>query len=161
MLLLYLNSYSTSNVISTTYAVYIQGDHNFYVHLTISVRKYSILLLRPSQNTLGMWSVLYSTRSWRTQFGLSIYVWRIAGDTLNITSNFLYCNHQVHRDFFITLYCNTLHYARGTVWILILTFSILIIRCPEMFLIPLYYNTPQHAISLYISTVCILIFYVC
>jgi len=26
------------------------------------------------------------------------------GDTLNITSNFLYCNHQVHRDFLITLY---------------------------------------------------------
>ena len=103
MLLLYLNSYSTSNVISTTYAVYIQGDHNFYVHLTISVRKYSILLLRPSQNTLGMWSVLYSTRSWRTQFGLSIYVWRIAGDTLNITSNFLYCNHQVQRHFYHTV----------------------------------------------------------
>ena len=28
--------------------------------------------------------------------------WR--GDTLNITCNFLYCNHQVHRDFLITLY---------------------------------------------------------
>jgi hypothetical protein len=27
----------------------------------------------------------------------------MAGDTLNITCNFLYCNHQVHRDFFITL----------------------------------------------------------
>ena len=26
------------------------------------------------------------------------------GDTLNITCNFLYCNHQVHRDFLITLY---------------------------------------------------------
>jgi hypothetical protein len=31
-------------------------------------------------------------------------VWRLAGDTLNITCNFLYCNHQVHRDFLITLY---------------------------------------------------------
>jgi hypothetical protein len=28
----------------------------------------------------------------------------MAGDTLNITYNFLYCNHQVHRDFLITLY---------------------------------------------------------
>ena len=26
------------------------------------------------------------------------------GGTLNITCNFLYCNHQVHRDFLITLY---------------------------------------------------------
>jgi hypothetical protein len=40
---------------------------------------------RPSQNTFGMWTVLYWTRSSRT-------------------CNFLYCNHQVHRDFFITLY---------------------------------------------------------
>jgi hypothetical protein len=35
---------------------------------------------------------------------LSINVWRLAGDTLNITCNFLYCNHQVNRDFLITLY---------------------------------------------------------
>jgi hypothetical protein len=34
----------------------------------------------------------------------SINVWKLAGDTLNITCNFLYCNHQVHRDFLITLY---------------------------------------------------------
>jgi hypothetical protein len=31
-------------------------------------------------------------------------IWRLAGDTLNITCNFLYCNHQMHRDFLITLY---------------------------------------------------------
>jgi hypothetical protein len=37
------------------------------------------------------------------QFGMSINVWRLAGDTLNITCNFLYCN-QVHRDFLTTLY---------------------------------------------------------
>jgi hypothetical protein len=49
-------------------------------------------------------TVLYQTRSSRTQFGMSINVWRLAGDTLNITCNFLYCNHQVHRDFLITLY---------------------------------------------------------
>ena len=40
----------------------------------------------------------------RTQFGVSINVCRPAGDTLNITCNFLYCNHKVHRDFLITLY---------------------------------------------------------
>jgi hypothetical protein len=48
----------------------------------------------PSQNTFGMW----------TQFIVSINVWRLAGDALNITCNFLYCNYQVHRDFLITLY---------------------------------------------------------
>jgi hypothetical protein len=38
-------------------------------------------------------------------------VWRLAGDILNITCNFLCCNHQVHRDVLITLYnsyCSTL-----------------------------------------------------
>jgi hypothetical protein len=49
-------------------------------------------------------TVLYWTRSSRTQFGVSINVWRLAGDTLNITCNFLYCNHQVYRDFLIILY---------------------------------------------------------
>jgi hypothetical protein len=33
-----------------------------------------------------------------------INVWRLAGDTLNITCNFLYCNHQVHRYVLNTLY---------------------------------------------------------
>jgi hypothetical protein len=59
---------------------------------------------RPSPNTFRMWTVLYWTRSSRTQFGVSLSVWRLAGDTLNITCNFLYCNHQVHTDFLINLY---------------------------------------------------------
>jgi len=58
----------------------------------------------PSQNTIGMRTVLYWTRSSRTQFVMSINVWRPAGDTLNITCYFLYCNHQVNRDFWVTLY---------------------------------------------------------
>jgi len=36
-----------------------------------------------------------------------IDVWRLAGDTLNITCNFLYCNLQVDRDFLITMYIYT------------------------------------------------------
>jgi hypothetical protein len=60
----------------------------------------------PSRNTFGTWTVLYRTRSSRTQFGVSINVWRLAGDTLNITCNFLYCNHRVHRNFLIILYFN-------------------------------------------------------
>jgi len=31
-------------------------------------------------------------------------VWRLAGDTLNISCKFLYRKHHVHRDFLITLY---------------------------------------------------------
>jgi hypothetical protein len=46
----------------------------------------------------------YTEHGLREQFGVSINVWRLVRDTLNITGNFLYCNHQVHRDFFITLY---------------------------------------------------------
>ena len=53
----------------------------------------------PSQNTFEMWTLLYWTQSSRTQFSLSINVWRLAGDTLNITCKFLYYNHQVHGDF--------------------------------------------------------------
>ena len=41
-----------------------------------------------------------------TQFGVSINVWRLAEDTFNITCNLLYCNHQAHRDFLITLHTN-------------------------------------------------------
>jgi GTPase len=83
------------------------------VHLMITVQKTrgirkiptQLMIWRwPSQNTFGMRTVLYWTRSLRTQFGVSINVWRLAGDTLNITCNFLYRNHKVHRDFLIILY---------------------------------------------------------
>jgi hypothetical protein len=33
-----------------------------------------------------------------------INVWRLAGDTLKITYNFLYCNHLAQNDVLITLY---------------------------------------------------------
>ena len=72
------------------------------VHLMNAVQKntqkYSIL---NSFNHLT-WTVLYRTRSSRTQLGMLINVWRLAGDTLNATCDFLYCNHQVHRYFLIT-----------------------------------------------------------
>ena len=67
---------------------------------TENTQKYSIL---NSFNHLS-WTVLYWTRSSRTQFGVSINVWILVGDTLNINCNFMCCNHQVHRDFLITLY---------------------------------------------------------
>jgi hypothetical protein len=59
----------------------------------------------PTQNTFRMWTMLYWTWSLRTQFGVSVNVWKLLGDTLNITTcNFLHCNHQVHGDFLIALY---------------------------------------------------------
>ena len=67
---------------------------------SVSVRTQLMSWRWPSQNTFGMWTALYRTRFSRTQFGVSINVWRLVGDTSNITCNFLYCNHQVHRDFF-------------------------------------------------------------
>jgi hypothetical protein len=86
----------------------IQSDQKVSVHWkTQCIRTIPTQLMIwrwPSQNTFGMWTVLYWTWSSRTQFGISINVWRLAGDTLNITCNFLYCNHQVNRDFLITLY---------------------------------------------------------
>jgi len=54
----------------------------------------------PSQNTFGMWTELYWTRSSRTKFGVSIHVSRLAGDTLDITCNFLYCDHQGQKRLF-------------------------------------------------------------
>jgi hypothetical protein len=41
----------------------------------------------------------YTEHGLREQFGVPINVWRPAGDTLNITCNFLYCNHQMYRGF--------------------------------------------------------------
>ena len=58
----------------------------------------------------------YTEHGLREQSGVSINVWRLAGDTLNITCNFLYCNHQMHRDFLITLYNEPLG-SRHPAWL--------------------------------------------
>jgi hypothetical protein len=101
----------------------------------------------PSQNTFGMCTVLYWTLSSRTQFSMSINVWRLAGDTLNITCNFLYCNHQVHRDFLIILYKVRNHQSLSYsdyVWCQITHYrviskaSLLIIKAPECEAVPLF-----------------------
>jgi len=86
---------------------FVQGDQNVSVHLTQCIRTIPtqpMIWRWPTENSSGMWTVLYWTRSSRTQFGVSISVWRLVGNTLNITCNFLYCNHLVRRDFLITLY---------------------------------------------------------
>jgi len=84
--------------------MHIQGDQKVSVHLTITIPTQLMIWRWPSQNTFEMWTVLYWTRSSRAQFGVSINVWRLAEETLNIACNFLYCNHQVHRDLLITRY---------------------------------------------------------
>ena len=45
---------------------------------------------------------------------LSINIWILAGHILNITCNFLYCNHQVYRDFFDHSVLQTAHF----IWVL-------------------------------------------
>jgi hypothetical protein len=60
----------------------IQGDQKVSVHLAITVQVQLIVWRWPSQNTFAMWTVLYWTRSSRTQFGVSINLWRLAGGTL-------------------------------------------------------------------------------
>jgi len=100
----FYNANWTISSIVMSVLFFIQGDQKVSVHLTVTVPTQLMIWRWPSQNTLGMWTVLYWTRSSRTQFSVSINVWRLAGDTLNIICNFLYCNHQVHRDFLITLY---------------------------------------------------------
>jgi hypothetical protein len=96
----------------------ILGDQKFSTHLIITVQRLSEILTIPtqlmiwrwqSQNTFGVWIMLYWIQSSRTQFSVSINVRRLAGDTLNTACNFLYCNHQVHRDFLITLYISFLY----------------------------------------------------
>ena len=111
--------------ILVTQHVSVSNQHRFFLRIytgwskslcapdddsTKNTQKYSIL---NSFNRLT-WTVLYWTRSSRTQFGMSINVWRLAGDTWNITCNFLYCNHQVHRDFLITLYIFSAEYCTCT-----------------------------------------------
>jgi hypothetical protein len=109
-----------------------------YIHIYIYrvIKKFQCIRTIPtqlmikrwtSQNTFGMRTVLYWTRSSRTQFGVSINVWRLVGDTLNITCNFPYCNHHVHRDFLIILYyklkiCNWIcQIAKHNAWCCIIT----------------------------------------
>jgi hypothetical protein len=59
-----------------------------------------------------MRTALHLTRSSRTQLGVSINVWRLAGDILIITCNFLCCNHQVRRDLLISLYILSVYVDR-------------------------------------------------
>jgi hypothetical protein len=91
----------------------VQCDQKVSVHLTITIPKQLMIWRWPSQNTFGMWTVLYWTQSSRTQFGVSVNVWRPAGDTLNITCNPISRPTDATCDrFLFSIYmCITLHFS--------------------------------------------------
>jgi hypothetical protein len=61
------------------------------------------ILNRFSNRIHSEYGPCYTEHGLREQLGVSINVWRLAEGTLNITCNFLCCNHQVHSDVLITL----------------------------------------------------------
>ena len=84
---------------------YIQGDQQVSVHLTMTVQK------TRTNTVFQTVSITYHDNVVRVRYNR----WRQCessvplalegvGDTLNINCNFLYCNHQVHREFLIILY---------------------------------------------------------
>jgi hypothetical protein len=87
----------------------IKGNQKVSVHLTITVQrnKPNNLWFEDGHQMIHSECGLHYTdwtMSSKTHFGVSINVRRLARDSLNITCNFLYCNHQVQRDFLIILY---------------------------------------------------------
>jgi hypothetical protein len=81
----------------------LQGDQKVSVHLMITSLN-NWLFEDDHHRIHSECGPCYTGNGLREQFGVSINVWRLAGDTLNITCNFLNCNHRVHRNFLITLY---------------------------------------------------------
>jgi len=69
-------------------SVYSNNPHTIY-ELKMAIKEYIQNVDRTILNTVFKNTVRHVNN-----------VWRLEGDTLNIICNFLYCNHQVHRDFF-------------------------------------------------------------
>ena len=101
--LIWFNAACVAHDCLCQYVIIMQGDQKVSVHLMITIPTQLMIWRWPSQNTFRMWTVLYWTRSSRTQCGVSINVWRM---------------------------------ARGTLWTLLVTFFIVIIRCAETFWSP-------------------------
>jgi hypothetical protein len=87
----------------------VQGDQKVCVHLLINAvysnNPYIIddLKIAITEYIRNMDHAILSTIFENTVRGVN-NVWRLAGDTLNTTCNFLYCNYQVNKDLLITLY---------------------------------------------------------
>jgi hypothetical protein len=84
------------------FSFFIQGDQKVSVQLMISVQKTRKKMAITEYIRNADRAILNTVSI--TQFGVSINVWSLAGDSLNITCNSLCCNHQGHRDFLVTLY---------------------------------------------------------
>jgi hypothetical protein len=82
----------------------LQGDQKVCVLLMITVQKKQKYFKQFQSLTLITQLELWITDGVSVSL-VSINVWRLAEDTLNITCNLLYCNHQVIRDFLFAL-CN-------------------------------------------------------
>jgi hypothetical protein len=68
-----------------------------------------ITVQKPSKNILNSFThednlVSILNTVFENTVRVSIIVWRPAGNTLNMTCNFFYFNHQMYRGFLITLY---------------------------------------------------------
>jgi hypothetical protein len=83
--------------------IVIQGDQKVSVHLMITVQE-TLKKFLNSFNHLPMITQLQLGITDGVSMSLvPINVWRLAGETMNFTCNFLCCNHQVRGDFLITL----------------------------------------------------------
>jgi hypothetical protein len=83
----------------------VQGDQKVCVNLMYSNNHHIIddLKIDITEYIRNMDRAILSTIFENTARGVN-NVWRLAGDTLNTTCNFLYCNHQVNKDLLITMY---------------------------------------------------------
>jgi hypothetical protein len=88
----------------------LQGDQKDSMHLPITVQKHAkIQYFKQFQSITiteyirNVYRAILNTVFENTVRRVNKYL-EIGRGTLNITCNFLYFNHQVHRDFMITLY---------------------------------------------------------
>jgi hypothetical protein len=97
--------HETNNDCTKINYVDIQGDQKVSVHLNYSTKNKQTYFKQVQPLTIITELELGITDGVSASL-VSINVRKPAEDTLNITCNFLYCNHQVHRNFLITLYLN-------------------------------------------------------
>jgi hypothetical protein len=80
----------------------VYGGGESSVMFTVYCCKYRVI-----KKSLCTWWLQYKKHT-------KINVWRLTGDTLNITCDFLYCNHRVQRDVLITLYVSLKQWYMST-----------------------------------------------
>jgi hypothetical protein len=74
-----------------------QDGQNVSVHMMITLKNAQKYFKQFQSLTMITWLELGITDGVSVSI-VSINVWRLAGDTLSITCNFLCCNHQVYKD---------------------------------------------------------------